>query len=276
MKKFENVIIASDMDGTFITADPVGMARNREQIAYFKENGGHFTFATGRTYQSVIQAAPDVAELVNAPVVVFNGACLYDFQQRKELENRPLPFAPLRELIERMEASGLPFGCRMTTGDKHLFYSLEHSMTAQDFDALSARGETCLLLPLEEWARYPLYRMTVRSEDETRRELIERFADAFRDRLTMVPSEPTMMDVQDATVHKAVVLRDMVARYYDRPMFLCAVGDYNNDAEMLKSADLSCCPDNALDEIKAICHHTLCHKDRGVVGDVIDLLDTMF
>ena len=164
----------------------------------------------------------------------------------------------------------------MTSEDKHIFYRLDYPMTEREFQVRMERGETCLLLPLEEWANYPLYRMTVRGDDPTLHELIARFADRFRGRLTMVPAESTMLDVQDAKVHKAVVLQDMVARYYDRPMFLCAVGDYTNDAEMLKNADLACCPSNALDEIKAICHHTLCHKDQGVVADVIDLLDTMF
>ncbi|MBQ8331749.1 MAG: HAD hydrolase family protein [Clostridia bacterium] len=276
MKKFENVIIASDMDGTFITNHPVGMARNRERIAYFKENGGYFTFASGRTYQSVIQAVPDVSELTNAPVVVYNGACLYDYTQMREIENRPLAFEPLRELIEFLETTELAFGCRMTTGDKHLFYRLDYPLTVQEFDILSKRGENCLLLPLEEWQQYPLYRMTLRAEDSTIHQIIELCEERFRGRLMLVPSEPTMMDVQDAKVNKAVVLRDMVNDYFDRPMFLCAIGDYNNDLEMLKNANLACCPANALDSIKAVCHHTLCHKDQGVVADVIDLLDTMF
>ena len=272
MKKFENVIIASDMDGTFLTSDPAGMARNRERIAYFTENGGHFTFASGRTYRDIQLTVPDVAELTNAPVIAFNGACLYDFREMRELESRPLSYVALRELIAQMEASGLAFGCRMTSQDKHIFYRLDYPMTQREFEVRKERGEKCLLLPLDEWEKHPLYRMTVRGEDAVLNELIARFADCYRGRLTMVTAESTMMDVQDSKVHKAVVLQDMVARYYDRPMFLCSIGDYNNDAEMLKASDLACCPDNALDEIKAICHHTLCHKDQGV----IDLLDTMF
>ena len=54
---------------------------------------------------------------------------------------------------------------------------------------------------------------------------------------------------------------------------LIAVGDYWNDMELLAAADIPCCPDNAIDEVKAVCAHVLpSHNDDpmvALIGDVI-------
>jgi hydroxymethylpyrimidine pyrophosphatase-like HAD family hydrolase len=42
---------------------------------------------------------------------------------------------------------------------------------------------------------------------------------------------------------------------------------------MLRLADISACPSNANDNVKAICKHCLCSNDEGVIADLIDLLD---
>ena len=275
MKKFHNVIIASDMDGTFLTQNAEGIARNRGAIEYFKANGGHFTFASGRTYRAIQRACPDLAQLTNAPVLACNGACLYDYQNMRELERRPVEFEYIKEFIEFLEDTGLPAGVRMITGGTHLFYKLDYYRTKKEYENISTLDE-CLLIPLSEWSKYPLYRMTVRADDDVIDKIVSLSKPVFGDRLGFAHSEHTMLDVQSVRVNKAVVLKDMASKYFDRPMFLCAVGDYANDIEMLSCADLACCPENAIDAVKAISHHTLCHHDKGVIADVIDVLDKMF
>lgn len=50
MKKFENIIFASDVDGTFASYKQPMAYKNIEALKYFKENGGRFCFATGRNH----------------------------------------------------------------------------------------------------------------------------------------------------------------------------------------------------------------------------------
>ena len=44
MKKFQNIYIASDIDGTFTWEYNHTSERNFEKLKYFNENGGHFCF----------------------------------------------------------------------------------------------------------------------------------------------------------------------------------------------------------------------------------------
>ena len=52
-----------------------------------------------------------------------------------------------------------------------------------------------------------------------------------------------------------------------------AAGDYGNDLELLRHADVPCCPANAIDSIKAIARVHLCHCDDGCIGDLIERIE---
>ena len=56
-------------------------------------------------------------------------------------------------------------------------------------------------------------------------------------------------------------------------MTLCCVGDYDNDIEMLEAADISACPSNANDNVKAISKLQLCSNDEGVIGDLVEWIE---
>ena len=86
MKKFDNIVIASDLDGTYFADGTKLVQRNLERIEYFCENGGYFTFATGRLPIFTRKAMPNAHELVNLPAVTGNGTCLYDYQSMTPLE----------------------------------------------------------------------------------------------------------------------------------------------------------------------------------------------
>ena len=67
-------------------------------------------------------------------------------------------------------------------------------------------------------------------------------------------------------------LRDMLSEGGKRKT-LYAVGDYENDLEMLRASDVAVCPSNALDKIKDICDLCLCDNDTGVIADLIEYID---
>ena len=48
MKKFEGILLCTDLDGTLYRNDKSISPENRKAIEYFKREGGCFTFITGR------------------------------------------------------------------------------------------------------------------------------------------------------------------------------------------------------------------------------------
>lgn len=89
MGKFDGVLLASDFDDTFYSAAGVVAPANLEALAYFEAQGGRFTISTGRahrTFAPLLQLTP-----VNAPVILANGAQLYDFEKEELLAEFTMP-----------------------------------------------------------------------------------------------------------------------------------------------------------------------------------------
>ena len=69
MGKFENIIIVSDIDGTFLGKGGRLVPENLEAIEYFKKEGGSFTVATGREHFLVPPSIPEIASIINIPMI---------------------------------------------------------------------------------------------------------------------------------------------------------------------------------------------------------------
>ena len=274
MKKFENVIIATDLDGTFLTSREHGNRRNREAITYFKQQGGHFTVSTGRNFRQVLKVVPDARELLNLPAVTCNGASLYDFEGERELAQYLIPEEDLLALAGYLDTQCAPIGIRAAAGKTFLFYGVNNVHIQKDYESFDP--EERKILPVREWEAYPVYKLAVRADvgvlDRIRPILAERFVD----RLEITRSASTLLDVQAKGRTKAALLREMINKEFDHPTYLCVAGDYDNDLEMLSIADLPVCPENAQASIRAICRKCFCHYRDGLMGDIVEYLDGQF
>lgn len=76
MGKFSGILLCSDLDDTLLTTDKQVSQENREAIEYFKQEGGLFTFATGRSVTGIQWPLEMISP--NAPVICFNGSGIYD------------------------------------------------------------------------------------------------------------------------------------------------------------------------------------------------------
>lgn len=129
-------------------------------------------------------------------------------------------------------------------------------------------------MPVSEWASGHVYKIAARGDADTIAAAWMALEQAFGDELELATSGSMTLDIQKKGRTKAAMLVDMVGKYLPYPTVLCTVGDYENDVEMHKLADLPCCPDNATEHVKSICRLQLCHHSEGVIGDLIDYLDT--
>ena len=80
MKKFDGILICTDLDGTLIKSDRTVSDADLKAIEYFKSEGGIFTFITAR----MLCHTGDVRAMIraNAPLGCLNGGALYD--EKKE------------------------------------------------------------------------------------------------------------------------------------------------------------------------------------------------
>lgn len=98
MGKFDGVLLATDFDDTYCPESGVIPRANLEAVEYFKSQGGFFTISTGRahrTFSPLLHLAP-----ANVPVILSNGAQLYDFAKNEMVLQTLLPPTAAADLQE--------------------------------------------------------------------------------------------------------------------------------------------------------------------------------
>lgn len=275
-KKFENIFIASDLDGTYFNSKTALVERNLEKIKYFCDNGGRFTFATGRLPIFIRKHIPDAASLVNFPAVMGNGTLLFDYHQKKPVEEHFLDTALLVELEDFVDKfSGTEASLRATYDKGVVLSNIANKTLKREYDNFPPYIER-FVCPAKEWGGYNLYKANIRGDVDAIAALYPHVEKEFSDVLSITRSGKTMVEIMPYGTSKASMLQDIKEKYFDGKITLCTVGDYDNDLEMHSISDLSVCPSNANEAVKSICKLQLCSNDEGVIGDLVDYFDKNF
>lgn len=274
MKKFENIIIATDLDGTFLDKNERIPQRNREAVEYFKANGGRFTIATGRAAGHAERSIPDVAELVNFPAVICNGACLYDYHTKTAPVLCALTYADVCDIIGYVREHYPMAGIRaaspdygfVTTPDDTRNFHVAH-------DIKKYEGMNILTAPLEEWEKETVMKVVVRIDGELVVDAMNAMKAHFGDRFFIAQSWPTTIDIQLSGVNKGITLKNYIKENFGESCTLYACGDYINDLELLAVADVAVCPSGAHEAVKAVSDLCLCSNNDGLIADLVEYIE---
>ena len=272
-KKFENIFIASDLDGTYFNMKTQIVERNVERVKYFCENGGHFTFATGRLPLFIRKPIPNPKELVNFAGIMGNGTCLYDFSEERAIEEHFLDVKYLIEVEDFLrKLTGTDAAVRATYDKGIVLSTLENAALKREFDTFPDYVERHVC-SAKEWGGFNLYKANIRGSAEAIAAAYSYVEKEFSDVLAITTSCSTMIELMPLGTSKAEMLLHVKEKYFDNKVTLCTVGDYDNDVAMHSVSDFPVCPSNANDKVKSICKLQLCSNDDGVIGDLIDYLD---
>ena len=89
MQSLENTMLITDLDGTLLPASKEISVADAAAISQFRAKGGKFAIATGRTLQAAQRYLKKLQP--NIPVILFNGAAIYDPVAEKWLYTEELP-----------------------------------------------------------------------------------------------------------------------------------------------------------------------------------------
>jgi HAD superfamily hydrolase (TIGR01484 family) len=122
MGKFNGILICTDLDGTLLKNDGTISTENLNAIEYFKQEGGIFTFITGRMpfFVSHIHNAINP----NAPFGCINGGGLYDYNEKKYIWTAPMAEG-VNVLIEHIDKEFPNVGIQVNTFE-HTYFCKEN------------------------------------------------------------------------------------------------------------------------------------------------------
>lgn len=272
MTDFSRYLIASDIDGTYLGPESAIVERNNEALARFRAGGGLFTLATGRIPCTMEPHIPGLRELINAPAVVGNGAALYDFHEEKASCEIILDQKALDDLMRFLQAHRNGEVYQLST-NRGMFFDGANDRVRRY--TAPCRAGTITFAPVAEWPPHIAYKVVLFGDAEHLSALRVKLEERFSDRFEITTSSATLLEIQTRGCTKAVGLeglRRATAKRGERILIAC--GDYDNDLEMLKAADISVCPANACDKVKAIADYQLCHCGDGLIADIIERIES--
>ncbi len=244
-------MIVSDIDGTLVGNDGIP-AKNIEKLRYFTENGGLFTVSTGRNHTELRLVSEPLKELIHIPFSVCNGSALYDVNSGEFVNPRYVDITHLETFIEFINQS-FPGKIRF------------HSAADETGTIPRLNGK---MPPLDG---KKLFKILFFAEPSEIRAIYAAAIKKFETEFTFTLSASCNFEVLPYESSKMSQFPYLKTHYDAKEIW--AIGDYDNDIEMLRGADFAVCPENATDTVKAVADHIVCRCEDGALADLVDLIE---
>lgn len=256
--------IVTDLDGTFLNSESKPAPANLEAIERFKAAGNYFTIATGRNKIKWVDYA-------NAPVILCNGAYMYDPATDEIINKHSFDGAPAYSILCELHAK-FPGPMIRYTDDRDLHYLFKEG----EKDDIGDRWYKIVFESASPSPRDTAYK---RADLSDICEYLEKnYGDAFRYNF----SSPGLFEMLQHGSSKGISIGDLRDYFKGRGenVVICAAGDYENDVEMLDAADIAVCPSNALPSVVEMVRKRA-EKGSGIIaadndsGTIADLADRL-
>ena len=249
-RRFEGYLLVADYDDTFCPEHGGDVPEENLRAAReFMDGGGLFTIATGRDVRSYYSIRHRFA--VNAPLVLSNGAVLFDGESGESWYESFLPFSCRDELTAARDAFpgvGMEVhrGADVRVCGRNA--ALEEHLSRMGVP-VSEADPGHILYP---WTKVVLVAPgELRAESETAHAVCAWVQEHFPGKYEAVPSG-ALADIVAAGSDKGSGVRRLAEFLDIAPENVICIGDGWNDIPMLRAAGWAFAPETALPEVLAL------------------------
>ncbi len=250
MGAYDGYYLYCDLDGTLYDDNKRVSAENRAAIHSFVEQGGRFGIATGRVPTIIGGIAGDLP--VNAPCILYNGAGLYDLNNQSFLAVHAINHSLAERVCSRAIALSGNACPQIFTQDG----IYETNPNQRDDPQTIIEHMKTIHTSIDRVPRPFLKFLIAHESDELDRMQIILEEEGYYDGFSVFRSSEAYLEFVKEGVNKGSALADVRSRCGDVKKIL-AIGDYNNDLEMVSLADIGGAPANAIDAVKNVANIVL-------------------
>jgi Cof subfamily protein (haloacid dehalogenase superfamily) len=229
MKKFENILICTDLDGTLLANDKSISRENLDAIEYFKREGGYFTYITGRPQVAAMDTYQKIKP--NAPFGCLNGGGLYDGEKGEYVWYVEMS----RTVCDMLDTvcRELPVGVQVNTLGP-IYFCQENSAMVWFRKVTGMPNLTKHHREIDE----PFAKVVFGDRDPNNINALAALLAAHprANEFDYVSSEPTLYEILPKGINKGSVFPKLIEHLGIDPRRTVAIGDYDNDVGMLRAA----------------------------------------
>lgn len=263
-------LVASDIDGTLNSKLRRLPKANFDAISRFvTECSGNFTLASGRSVSSLKTHYDALPAMKGTPVVVLNGAGLYDYEN-----SRMLHFSALSEkttdmvcdAAKRFKRIGVAvytkdiiYGCGPAIFSKYLIFADKSG--GKYYKGIED-------IPRGEWGK------VVFTGLPTEINKLKKYLFSLEDSdATFMSSSIASFEVLAKNTNKGAAVLKLADILGIEHSHTCAIGDYFNDEAMLKSVGISAACGQAPKKLRESVDYVACHCNNGAVADFLGYIE---
>ncbi|WP_455790954.1 HAD-IIB family hydrolase [Clostridium butyricum] len=236
--KYDGFIIYSDFDGTLTDSEHKVHKENIEGISYFVKHGGVFSLATGRGIDTFILDKGTFNIPVNAPLILANGAEIYDVDKRDWIKQFTAPNS-INTLIRKIYDMWTNAGLSIYTlsGEYRYRYNGIISKDIKKDEWLKNKSDIKMLETLSG----TISMINVFGDDKVLAEIRKYIESYYCKDFVCTTSYPNFMNVTPKGVSKGDALSYLKEYIFDkgRSATIITIGDNENDKEMFEEGDFS-------------------------------------
>ena len=257
-------LIASDMDGTLLRSDRTISEKTVNTIRSLKQKGVKFVLSTGRPLVAV-EKYNELLEL-NGPAIIYNGAQIYDFASKKIIFEKYLDFADAKFIWDE----GLKRNVEMYLWAENVLYTNLVNDRIYEYTGESRAA----FKKLENINEISDKKVTKIIWDDSG-DIIEKYVKeldeiGFYEKVNYCSSMLRFLEFFNKDTSKKVAIQKLEEIYNITKDEIIAIGDGNNDIEMISYAGLGVAMGNADDKVKSIAKIVTTTNDEEGVLNVID------
>jgi HAD superfamily hydrolase (TIGR01484 family) len=252
MGRYSGILLCSDFDGTFYV-DKTIPEDNIKAVKHFRDNGGRFTIASGRHVEFLTNAIKDVD--ISAPLIHLNGALIYDRDNGMIIKERFMS-GMTKTLVLRL-AKEVPDAVRIA-------FFLKDGATRIPVGEIDSMPE--------KYAR-ETYKLVVHLEsaDPARSNTaVSVIKELVGEDLVVARSSWGYVEILDPKLTKSRATH-YLKDYLGADTLVC-VGDFENDLDMVRDADIGYAVANAADCLKNVADRVTASARDGAIARIIEEL----
>lgn len=261
-------LIAFDMDGTLLDSDKKIRDDSLDAMSTAASHGKIIALSTGRCMPELVEP---LKELKNVRyVIAVSGALVMDVFSNTIIHSSPIDADIISEIFKRIDSCDVMVHMHSDKSiiqqdmlDKMSDYHMDiyHDM----FEKITFRPEN---LPDYFNAEHPpVYKFNIYSKNVSERKVYE---ELLRDLpITMAYSEETSLEISSLGTTKGTGLAALCNHIGIPVGSTIAVGDADNDLEILKTAGLAVAMGNANENVKAVADVIVADNNNGGCAEAI-------
>lgn len=270
MGKFNDVLLFSDYDDTFYNHRLEVSAENKAAIHYFIREGGRFSIATGRAHRTFTpQIAKEGLEF-NAPVVLSNGAAIYDYSQDRYLVRTQLtPDTP--ERVEQLCGEFPDLAFEAYFGEE-IYVHNPNVVTMKHLERVAVPYHTC---SVDRMPR-PWNKVIMEQDGPYLRRVQQYLLERWGGDYEAIFSNKYLLELTDKGSNKGAMVAKVARMLSIPPERVYCIGDNQNDIPMLALSAIPFAPANCAQQVKDWGARVLGHCNDHAVAQAIEVLDGIY